>query len=69
MTTLELAKIVRDNGCEIRISPCIGNAIYIDVRNSEKAVRYGVELVYGLTDPEKTIDYTIDKCVYQIKDG
>ena len=69
MTTLELAKLVRNSGCEVDISPFgTYNAVYVTARNKDKVVRYGVDMESVFSDPEEILDYTIEKCVGQVKD-
>lgn len=70
MTALELVKIVRDNGCEIDISPSeMCNAVYITARNGSKNVRYGFDIESSFSDLEEALDYTIRMSVRQVKDG
>ena len=69
MTTLELAKLVRNSGCEVDISPFgTYNVVCVTVRNKDKVVRYGVDIESVFSDPEKILDYTIEKCVGQVRD-
>ncbi len=70
MTTLELAKLVRDSGCEVDISPSeMCNAVYITARNKDKVVRYGFAMESAFSDPEEVLDHTIKVSVHQIKDN
>lgn len=69
MTTLELAKIVRDSGCEISIRPSeICNAIYVSARNDDRFVRYGFTMESAFSDLEEVLDYTIKMSIGQVKD-
>ena len=69
MTILELAKIIRNSGCEISISPCEEyRAVYITARNKDKVVRYGVDITSAFLDIEEILDHTIKISVYQVKD-
>lgn len=69
MTTLELAKLVRDSGCEVDISPSeIHNAIYVTARNKDKVVKYGCAMENAFSYPEDILDHTIKMSVYQVKD-
>ena len=70
MTTLELAKLVRDSGCEVDISPSeMCNAVYITTRNKDKVVRYGFAMESAFSDLEEVLDHTIKMSVHQIKDN
>lgn len=70
MTTLELAKLVRDSGCEVDISPSeMCNAVYITARNKDKVVRYGFAMESAFSDLEEVLDHTIKMSVHQIKDN
>ncbi len=70
MTTLELAKIVRDSGCEVDVSPSeIYNAVYVTARNKDKIVQYGFAMESTFSDLEETLDHIIKMSVYQIKDS
>ena len=70
MTTLELAKIVRDSGCEVNISPSeICNAVYVTARNKGKIVQYGFAMESAFSDLEEVLDHTIKMSVYQVKDN
>ena len=69
MTTLELAKIVHNSGCEVDISPSeTCNAVYVTARNKDKMVRYGFAMESTFSDLEETLDHIIKMSVYQIKD-
>jgi hypothetical protein len=69
MTTLELAKLVRDSGCEVNISPSeTYNAVYITARNKDKVIRYGFAMESAFSDLEEILDHTIKMAVYQVKD-
>lgn len=69
MTTLELAKLVRDSGCEVDISPSgMHNDIYVTARNKDKVVRYGFAMESVFSDLEKVLDHTIEMCIGQVKD-
>lgn len=69
MTTLELAKLVRDSECEVDIAPSeMGNAVYVTARNKDKVVRYGFAMESAFLDLEEILDYTIEKCVGQVRD-
>ena len=70
MTTLELAKLVRDSGCEVDISPSeICNAVYVVARNKDKIVRYGFAMESAFSDTEEILDHTIKMCIHQVKDS
>lgn len=70
MTTFELAKIVRDSGCEVSISPSgVCNAVYVTARNKDRVVQYGFAMESTFSDLEEVLDYTIKQSVYQIKDN
>lgn len=69
MTTIELAKIVRDSGCEVDISPSeMCNAVYVTARNKDKVVRYGFAMESAFSDLEEELDYIIKMSIYQVKD-
>lgn len=69
MTILELAKLVRDSGCEVDISPSgVCNAVYVTARNKDKVAKFIFDTLQGLSDPEKIIDHTINMAIYQVKD-
>lgn len=71
MTTLELAKIVHDNKCEINIrSSEIHNfiCIYVTARNKDKVAQYAFDMEPTFSDSEEILDYTIKMCISQIKD-
>ena len=70
MTTLELAKIVRDSGCEVDISPSeMYNAVYVTARYKDKAVRHGFAMESAFSDIEEVLDNTIKMSVYQVMDS
>lgn len=70
MTTLELAKIVRDSGCEVDISPSeMCNAVYVTARKNDRNVQYGFAMESAFSDLEETLDYVIKMSVYQVKDS
>ena len=70
MTTLELAKLVRDSGCEIGISPSESyNTIYVTARNKDKIVQYGFAMESAFSDLEEILDHTIKMSIYQVKDS
>lgn len=70
MTTLELAKLVCDSGCEVDISPSeMCNAIYVTARNKDKIIRYGFAMESAFSDLEEVLDHTIKMSVYQVKDN
>ena len=69
MTTLELAKLVRNSGCEVDISPSeMGNAVCITARNKNKFARHEFDIISSLSDPEEMLDYTIKMSVHQVRD-
>ena len=69
MTTLELAKIVRNSGCEVNISPSeMYNAVYVTTRNKDKMIRYGFAMESTFLDLQEALDHLIKKSVYQLKD-
>lgn len=70
MTTLELAKLVRDSGCEVDISPSeMCNAVYVTARNKDKFARYGFDMTKSaFSDPEEILDWTIKMGIGQVKD-
>ena len=70
MTTLELAKLVRDSGCEISICPSeINNAVYVTARNKNKNVQLGFAMESAFSDLEEILDHIIKMSVYQVKDS
>lgn len=69
MTTLELAKIVRDSRCEINIAPSeVCNAVYITAKNKDKVFKSAFSMESAFSDLEETFDYIIKMGVYQVKD-
>ena len=69
MTTLELAKLVRDSECEVDIAPSgMNNAVYVTARNKDKVVRYGFAMESAFSDLEEVLDHTIEMCIGQVKD-
>ena len=70
MTTLELAKFVRNSGCEICIRPSeVCNAVYVIAKNKDKVVQSGFAMESAFSDLEEILDYTIKMSVCQIKDS
>lgn len=70
MTTLELAKLVRDSGCEISICPSESyKAVYVIVRNKDKNVQLGFAMESAFSDLEETLDHIIKMSIYQVKDS
>ena len=70
MTTLELAKLVRDSGCEISICPSeIYNSIYVTAKNKDKVVQYGFAMESAFSELEEILDHTIKMGIYQVKDS
>lgn len=69
MTTLELAKLVRDSECEVDIAPSgMNNAVYVTARNKDKVVRYGFAMESAFSDLEEVLDHTIKMSIGQVKD-
>lgn len=70
MTTLELAKIVRDSGYEIGICPSeTYNAVYVTAKNKDKNVQLGSVMESAFSDLEEILDHTIKMSIYQVKDS
>lgn len=70
MTTLELAKLVRDSGCEVDITPSgMSNAVYVTARNKDKVIRYGFAMESAFSDLEEVLDHTIKMSIHQVKDS
>lgn len=70
MTTLELAKLVRDSGCEVDISPsAMHNVVDVAARYKDKFAGHRVDMMKSaFSDPEEILDYTIKMCIHQVKD-
>ena len=71
MTTLELAKLVRDSGCEVDIGPsAMHNAVVVTVRNKSNFAGNRVDMTQSrFSDIEEIIDWTIEMCIHQVKDN
>lgn len=71
MTTLELAKLVRDSGCEVDISPSeMHNAVVVTVRNKGNFAGNKIDLTQSrFSDIEEILDWTIKMCIHQVKDN
>lgn len=70
MTTLELAKLTRNSGCEVNISSSeMYNAVYVTARNKDKVVQYGFAMESAFSDLEEDLDNTIKMSIYQVKDS
>ena len=70
MTTLELAKLVRDSECEVDIAPSgMHNAIDVTARYKDKFAGHRVDMAQSrFSDIEEIIDWTIEMCIHQVKD-
>lgn len=69
MTTLELAKLVCNSGCEVDISTSeMHNAVYVAARNKDKIYRSGFDMESTFSDAEDMLDHIIKMCVYQVED-
>ena len=70
MTTLELAKLVRDSGCEVDIGPCaMHNAVTVTVRNKDNFAGNKIDMTQSrFSDIEEILDWTIRMCIHQVRD-
>jgi hypothetical protein len=69
MTTFELAKLIRNSGCTISISPFeMYNAVDITVRNKDRFVQHRLAMESAFSDSEEIFDWTIEMSVNQVKD-
>ena len=70
MTTLELAKLVRDSGCEVDIGPStMHNAVLVTVRNKDNFAGNKIDMTQSrFSDIEEILDYTIKMCIHKVKD-
>ena len=69
MTTLELAKLVRDSGCEVDIGPsAMHNAVCVTVRNKDNFAGNKIDMAQSrFLDIEEIIDWTIKMCISKVK--
>lgn len=69
MTTLELAKLICESGCEVTIRPSEEyKAVWITARNKDKVFKLGCSMENVFSDPEDILDHTIKVSIYQVKD-
>ena len=69
MTTLELAKLICESGCEVTISASeVCNAVWITARNEDKVFKYACAIEHAFSDPQDILDHTIKVSIYQVKD-